>query len=358
MHMARASSSVLLLLAGCAQEFEISGPIDVDPAEVTECGFSAVSGSKFSSYDCNPVFSGTDEPWAGSIETSGFLATTILGHPYYQLWYTSRAETDGAWGVGYAVSEDGIRWTPHTANPVIRSEAAWSRSGLSTTQVLWDDEWSRYMLSFQGYNLDQGMFGIGVATSSDGVAWDQHPDNPILDLSVPAGGVSLCWPLSLGQTSIGTTAVLAGRPPGTETCQMYQARVTSPGQWSLSTEVMLPAGPEAYDAGGMASAAIIEVDGLKYLFYVGFSDREFDASGTSWQPAGLHLSLATSEDGITWRKHPSNPFAALSLTSRGEVSSVAAAVVGRRVHVWLTDAYGGEGAVGYFLYEPDILDHP
>jgi hypothetical protein len=50
-------------LFGCAQDYALEAtPVDVNPGDVVECGFTEVEGTDFSSYDCNPVFTTTDEP--------------------------------------------------------------------------------------------------------------------------------------------------------------------------------------------------------------------------------------------------------------------------------------------------------
>jgi hypothetical protein len=96
------------------------------------------------------------------------------------------------------------------------------------------------------------------------------------------------------------------------------------------------------------------------MFYVGF--RDWTETQPGWfAPFDTSLSLATSPDGVNWTKAEDNPFEQLALV-RGPsvIGSVAAQVVGPRIHLWIDDYYESEDAraVGYFLYEPDVPLHP
>jgi hypothetical protein len=94
--------------------------------DVTECPFSTVPGTQISSYDCNPVFSNTNEDWSG-VGSVGFYATEVLGHAFYQMWYTSSGSQEfGDFGIGYAVSSDGTNWNTHPNNPLFENDpTAW-----------------------------------------------------------------------------------------------------------------------------------------------------------------------------------------------------------------------------------------
>ena len=108
-----------LLIASCGTEYEVvQGPVDINPGDVAECGFTPISGTKMSVYDCNPVFTGSDEQWADGFVSVGFRTQEVLGHPFYQIWYSSRPSGvgEGEWGMGYAVSSNGTD-CPSTVSP-------------------------------------------------------------------------------------------------------------------------------------------------------------------------------------------------------------------------------------------------
>ena len=116
----------------------------------------------------------------------------------------------------------------------------------------------------------------------------------------------------------------------------------------------------SYDGGGIASAAVVDFEGTLYMFYVGF-ETWIEDTVNAGLISGVHtsLNLATStDDGATWVKDPGNPFP-VNLTDPGEMSAIGAQIIGSRIHLWLTDNYSGNSAVGYFYYEPELeQNHP
>ncbi|MFH1463924.1 MAG: hypothetical protein ABIO70_06040 [Pseudomonadota bacterium] len=184
---ARLVPVALALAVSCGQDYDIvpERP-NVNPGEVTSCPFSPVAGTRFSAYDCNPVFSTTDEDWARSIGAVGYLVTEVLAHPFIQIWYIGASGND--YGMGYAISADGTDWETHPANPVFTQDVgAWDEDSVSAQVVVWDPVEGQYVMAYQGYSLglasdpDDDIWGIGVTTSPDGVTWTKHPDNPVID---------------------------------------------------------------------------------------------------------------------------------------------------------------------------------
>lgn len=354
--------SSLVVLAACNQDYEIlADHPNVDPGDVTECGFTPISGTRLSVYDCNPVFAGTGESWGPDVDAVGFHTTEVLGHPFYQIWYSAHAGGGdyGDWGLGYAVSGDGTAWDAHPDNPLLRSEAgAWDSDAMDGIQVVWDPTSEQYLMAYQGFNLNRNTWGMGIATSFDGVSWNKLPSNPVLDFSGGIGSVDYCWPLAVHLSGSGVyTGYVAGGPSGTQVCQIYPVSASDPATWSPSTTPALQAGPELYDRSGMAAAAVVEFDGTWYMFYVGF--ESWENMGTYISSKTHSLNLATSTDGVHWTKSPDNPFP-VNLSADKVVSAVGAQVVGERIHLWVTDYYDSVGgyAVGYYYYEPDVEPHP
>lgn len=364
-------AGVAALTLGCRQEYGLTGHApSVHPDEVTECGFTPISGTKISRYDCNPVFAGTAETWGSGVGSVGFHATEVLGHPFYQMWYSTSPQGAGfgEWGLGYAISGSGTRWEAHAQNPLIRSQTGqWDQDSLAGQVVVWDSENKRYVMAYQGFTLGQDMFdsgiwGLGIATSSDGVAWSKHPANPVIDFNDFDDDISPCWPLTITGGGSGFRGYIAAADFwesmfGETRCEIYAMSALDLGTWSLSTRPILTA-DHWYEASGIASASIVEFEGIQYMFYIGFEDW---IQGDGFQSATrMHFNLATSNDGgMTWHKDPTNPMP-INLTSPGRTSAVGAQVVGGRIHLWVTDFYEEEGssAVGYFLYEPNDPVHP
>ncbi|MCO4747279.1 MAG: hypothetical protein KC912_20945 [Proteobacteria bacterium] len=380
--MRTASSSALLALfalAGCASEYDVIGERpDVDPGEVTECEFTGITGTKMSAYDCNPVFTTTGETWAAEIGSVAFHTTEVLGHPFYQIWYVGFPANGqyGQYSLNYAVSGDGTNWDTHPENAMLVSDGgnAWDRDIFDGLQVVWDDTSSRYVGTYQGARVGDGItpsfFGMGVITSPDGVAWTRHPGNPVIDFSALTTA-SPCWPLSLTASGGAYRSYMAGSDPNYDflldpecdifgdlaacsaACEIYAATATDLSVWTMSGNPVMPT-TEWYEKKGVVSAAVAELDGVTYMFYISF--EEWVSSGADIISAqGLHFNLATSVDGgLTWIKDPANPLDVMANTSPVELRSVGAQTVGRRIHFWLGDNYDGSSGVGYFILEPDL----
>jgi hypothetical protein len=222
---------------------------------------------------------------------------------------------------------------------------------MDAMQVLWDQSTEQYVMLYQGYNLQPSQWGLGIATSSDGHSWARLPTNPVVDLTVPVGDVrGYCWPLGLTVGEVaGFTGYIAGYSKNNGPCEVYRINAPNISSWTPDTAVVLPAGElGSWDAQGAVSLAIAELDGIRYMFYVGFGDWEaYDGyritknqflgwatwDGASWQKMGDPIPLHTNEEGF--------------------VNSVAAVTVGSRIHLWVTDDYSGIQAVGYFLFDPN-----
>ena len=369
MHTASTRWAALALLAGCNQEYQIGAAVDIALETALECGFTPRSGTQLSRYDCNPVFTGTEERWGEGFQSVGFRTQNVLGHPFYQIWYSS-FDAQGNYGLGYASSSDGTTWQAHPGNPVIDDDRGWDATSMDHVRVVWDELAGRYVMAYQGFDVQGGTFGLGVMTSPDGVDWTPfNGGQPVLDLAEPQAetGVSYCWPVGFGWApDRGYFGYLGGSPPdvpgpaGVGVCQIYDfgaPRLES--GFVLGREPVLAAGPEPYDAAGMASAAPFQVNGTWYMFYVGFADWGVSPDNTLVFSQQHSLNLATSPDGRTWTKHPGNPLP-VALTDPGVIRQVAAQVVGDQVLLWITDFYEGigENAVGYYLFEPTGPVHP
>ncbi|TVQ91070.1 MAG: hypothetical protein EA397_11280 [Deltaproteobacteria bacterium] len=365
-----AVAGLVTLTIGCQQEYGLTGQApNVHPDDVTDCGFTPISGTKLSRYDCNPVFSGTDEGWGSGVGSVGFHATEVLGHPFYQMWYTSRPEGAGygEWALGYAISAEGTDWQAHAQNPLIQAQPGqWDEDSFAGPVVVWDPQIDQYVMAYQGFTLGpSGVWGLGIATSPNGVSWSKHPGNPVVDFGDFGMDFSPCWPLTItlsgggyrGYITADETDFLDELFGAEPSCNIYAMSAVDLGAWTLGSHPILE-GEHWYEERGFTNAAVVEFEGVEYMFYLGF--EEWVRGDQVLSAVNTNFALATSVDGgHTWHKDPGNPFP-VNLTSPGRLSAIGAQVVGERIHLWITDHYEelGRSAVGYFLYEPNIDDHP
>ncbi len=364
----------LMLLFACEQEYNVVGKVDVNPGEVTACPFTRVEGTPFYAYDCNPVFPpvGDDgapvrEGWYDNLRTVAFHVTEVADHPIYQAWYVG--ERDRGYGLGYAVSADGTNWTTHASNPQLESlgPATWDGEKLSGAQVVWDGD--RYVMLYQGLNSSRDTWGLGVATSPDGRAWQRTTTDPVIDFTSSSLGVRWCWPLGLASVSAGLTGYIGGSPYepladlADQTCAAYPINAFDVNNWVPNTSVVAfdVGAPGAWDDQGISSMAIAELEGTRYLFYSAFGRWRCHPSGfTSDDHAacdptddyraadGTYFGYAVEEGGV-WVRKGQVP---LHVDADGRVVSVGARTVGARIHLWLNDRYGDANAIGYFLFDP------
>jgi hypothetical protein len=353
----------VLLLSACAPDYAVTPEKpDVDPGDVTECGFTRVEETDFYAYDCNPVFTTTGEDWAPSVSSTAFAVTEVLGHPFYQLWYVAYNEEE-EWNVGYAVSPDGVEWTPWEDNPVITydDKAEFDQDVMQGNQVVWDPDSRKYVMLYSGLHYNGEDSGFGVMKSQDGRGWERTSDEAVL-LNQPTDvdGVSgWCWPLdvNLGRNGGFDGYIAGGSGSRDPVCQAYRLGGSADAaDWSVQEEPIFTAGEDdAWDDTGFTALNIATLGDADYLFYVGFGEWTRDRENNVIIATNAYLGWAQSDDGgDSWERDP-DPIP-INQTEDGEVSAVAAVTVESRIHLWVTDNWDGEQAVGYFLYDPGRTD--
>ena len=379
----------VLLLASCSKEYGVSAIAGSEPAVNPEdfmpCGFSDTDVPGMRMYDCNPVFEATDEMWFRDVpETArmktgsvGFYTNLVMGFPVYQIWYIARLDRTGDsmdtdyladWGLGTAVSENGVDWLAHEANPIITArDDRWDARGINAMHIARDDANDRYVVAYQGYNYEGSTLavGTGAAESKDGISWT-FPDaaEPLMQGDPTSDDIYISWPSAIYANESGLiTGYLSGSGldefgfQGQE-LDLFAAELSEDlARWKVFSEPVLRAGPEYYDVAAITTAAVVKYGDTLYMFYIGAEAWETVLGGAR-KPVRETLNLATSTTGITWTKHPGNPLN-VDLGGRKELGNVAAQVVGDTIHLWLTDNYAdptiGEAersAVGYYLFNP------
>ena len=201
----------------------------------------------------------------------------------WRLWFTgydpSKSEVKS---LGYATSQDGIRWTRHPGNPIF--DRLWTEDVFVTKHE------GVYQMFAEGAN--------DVAhrlTSADGVRWE---DQGSLDVRTRAGA-----PLSAGAYGTPTVWVEGG------TFHLFYER-DDKGVWlatskdlrvwtNVRDEPVLALGPEAYDRYAVALNQVVRHRGRYYAVYHANADPEWKGPWTT--------CLAASDDLVRWQKYPGNP---------------------------------------------------
>ncbi len=116
-----------------------------------------------------------------------FLSSTVVRHVNagYGMWYLAY-DAAGTGRIGYAYSGDGISWARSAANPVLTEGAAsWDATGPQDFRII-ERPWAGDYLMAYGSDDGGGNYGIGVATSVDGITWNKDAANPVLPLGPAA----------------------------------------------------------------------------------------------------------------------------------------------------------------------------
>jgi hypothetical protein len=381
-------ATLILASFSCKSDYELTGERpNVDPGDVTDCTFSPVSETKISAYDCNPVFQGTDEEWGEEVGSIGFYATEVLGHPFYQMWYKSASVeatlgSDSGFGMGYAVSANGTDWDTHPNNPLFENDPnAWDKDSVAGQVIVWDPIESQYIMAYQGitlgtgqfdpstFEVDNGIWGLGIAKSKDGITWEKSARNPVIDFTAfefsfeTFKTFSPCWPLTITITRRGALKgyMAAADDSSSDQCNIYSMTATDADNWTIDESAPIFVGETEYDNKGFTSASVVEYvdpetqESTMYMFYIGFNEWEENTEQGYRTASNTTLNLATStDDGVTWVRDENNP---IQISKTGKLSNVAAQVIGDRIHLWVSDEYDGKNAVGYFLYEPKVEKH-
>ena len=119
---------------------------------------------------------------AGQWDDFGVTAGAVIKQDYiWKMWYVGYRSTR-LFHTGYATSADGIHWIKDTThNPILPpgSPGSWDAMEQWVTDVLYDG--SRYEMLYCGdYLSGVPSQPFGYATSTDGIVWVKHPNNPIL----------------------------------------------------------------------------------------------------------------------------------------------------------------------------------
>lgn len=104
----------------------------------------------------------------------------------YKMWYLGNSSATRLvdMDMGYAESKDGLTWTEYASNPILKNDGTPWEGMWQTPHVLFDADEGLYKMWFiiatgsinaGGKTIYSGQ-QLGYATSSDGLAWDVHPE--------------------------------------------------------------------------------------------------------------------------------------------------------------------------------------
>jgi predicted GH43/DUF377 family glycosyl hydrolase len=138
----------------------------------------------------SPVLS-PDKPW----EKVAVMCPDVIWDArakIFRMWYSGGEQSEPD-AIGYATSSDGLSWIKHADNPVFQSDpsATWEQKKVTACQVIEDDGWHlMFYIGFRDVNHAQ----IGLARSKDGISnWQRNPANPIVHPDPDAWDHDACY---------------------------------------------------------------------------------------------------------------------------------------------------------------------
>lgn len=200
-------------------------------------------------------------------------------------------ESDSA-SLGLAASEDGMSWTFNADNPLTTPNDNFSVTDYVVHKS--GDTWSLYFDGSEVGQTDTSAIHQAFTTSiNDG--WTES------DGIIDTGDIGM-W----DSQSIVPSAVVENEDgfnlyyTGTDDSGWLQIGfATSPDNaiWEKIDNPILSGDENAWDAGGVGYPSVRQSDNLWEMFYTGV-----DNSGEIYA-----IGYATSQDGLSWIKHPDNP---------------------------------------------------
>ena len=246
-----------------------------------------------------PVLSAmtTDEDWCN---VQLYNPTVVRHGNRYLMWYVgnSSAARVSDMESGLAESDDGIHFTPHPGNPILRQEDLPAGTCWQTPHVMFDPDEDRFKMWFimsagewdpetGGVTID--MHDLGFATSSDGLAWEVHPE-PLY-----AGGRRPC----VIKDGPGAYRMWMGAAPDWKDAEVTDAVfrfVSTDGlAWKRDPEPVITAEDDDR-IGSVVYPFVLQTEDGYVMWY-------------SCHVAGgiFEVFASTSDDGLAWTHHLDTP---------------------------------------------------
>lgn len=228
-----------------------------------------------------PIFTGTAGQWDAKIRERGWI---MKDGDVWRMWYTgyNPDQQPSMMKLGYATSEDGIKWTRHPQNPLVGDY--WVEDMMVVKHG------DRYYMFAEGFE-DQAQ----LLESTDGIQWTRLGD---LDVRLTSGKPIPPGPFGTPTAFFenGTWNLFYER----RDAGIWLARSQDMKVWTnVSDEPIIVPGPGMYDQLMIAMNQVIAIDG-KYVAVL-------HGTGTPEKPRQWCTTLAESTDLIHWTKSPRNP---------------------------------------------------
>ncbi len=221
----------------------------------------------------------------------------LLVDNQYKMWYMGDAGSAVKY-VLYAESNEGVNWKRPSNQPVLYpgTMGTWDSWAVHPGAIMKDGD--IYRMYYTGFANQYGQWGIGLATSTDGINWEKYPDPVLYGTSG--------WEFQIGASSVikynGTYFLFyAGR--NFPIYKIGLATSTDGINFTRYSGNPILTNTKSWEESGVAyPSVILENDQFKMIY--------MNSSGTGF-------GIAYSSDGMNWTKDNSNPFYTNQNTANG-----------------------------------------
>ncbi|MCK5079962.1 MAG: hypothetical protein KAR09_08455, partial [Bacteroidales bacterium] len=247
-------------------------------------------------YPGNPVFqAGKDGEWDENL----FDFDIIFENNEYHMWYLGlRKDSPNKSSFGFASSPDGIHWEKYEGNPLMfNSDSIGWGNNFGTFDIIRKD--SMYLMWYSSDPADSKLTScIGFAWSTDGLTWYNHPE-PVLTPgrgnAWDGNGVSNPNVIFDGQIYHMWFSGWAKRIPRTARIGYATSRDGINWKKYAANPVISIGEPGTWDDHWVVGSNVAFNGSIFELWYFG------------WNLVKFEIGLATSRDGISWKKSRENP---------------------------------------------------
>jgi predicted GH43/DUF377 family glycosyl hydrolase len=247
-------------------------------------GFAnSTDGISWTRYSRNPVLNvgvvGTwdhgrvNDPWV--IHENGI----------YKMWYTgvlymAFTKLIVAEQIGYATSPDGLNWTKYPGNPVLPYGPVGSFNDKWVFRPVVIPTGSSYTIYYSSLSQN-GTYGIGMATSNDGISWKKLDPVTMPSSSWDAYAASVGSITKEGNTLLMAYAAQSskGSPP-----QIGLANSTDGTNWTTFSKNPVINGGDSWDNGGVSDPMIVRVGDHYNVYYSGITNNGTSTVGLATLP--------------------------------------------------------------------------
>ena len=249
----------------------------IDPPDVSAVNCDdegAPPGSAgWEAYDANPTLAlSTKSDWDGASVSEPMVVKEAEGS--YVLWYQGRNKVGQKHNrIGRAVSADGVVWTRSPETPVLSHSGiggTFDEVDAGAPAVIFDG--ATYMMWYGGRGRSRP--AIGLATSGDGIVWTKWSGNPVLRGDAGRFDTNGATSPHIVRTAGGVYVMSYTGTDGVGVTRIGMATSTDGMAWVKSAANPVLAGsPGAWDAGGVKEACMVLDAGTYRMWYAGFSNN-------------------------------------------------------------------------------------